>query len=617
MKTLALSRKWTAVAVVLAGLTATSAALLTGGCHHDGSNGPSGTTETREPTFVRELATNGATLGGRAKAPGLLHVYSLKVEQDLGFIAKKDDKYRPDQSSIKLAIRGELRMAFVGAEGDGHRVYAELSALTIDLGNDADTRAIAGEMMRPFMVSADVDGRVRGYAFERNVSTMAQNMIRSIVGQAQLVAKREARFEATEDDIHGTYVARYERSGAGQITKTKVRYEKIVTNDALVQPDQSARIEHGGQTIAKIDDDGWPVSLTSDEKKIATMGDDMPTASTHLRLEMKLLSTKTDTSLLDYFDRTSLVRVGPFGAVDRAAARRASDEKLAGDRTIDDMLATARRLQGEQARGVLAEQMAARFRLTPDAIEAAANAANKLRVDDAKLLTSALASASTPEATRALGGIANDKRIDADVRAQAATQLAFSGQNAADAKDALVQAMGDGSRDVRTSAALALGSVVRELGGDDTVTNELAQSYREAASDDERMAFLHALGNTGSVDVLPVAREALRSSNESLRDAAAQALRFLPLGEADTLLDGIILGDAAEDVRTAAVEAIGFRIAERHAGVFERVLLTDPSNKVKGEVVTVVTKQLATRGATLSTQGRAVLQALLAKARQQ
>lgn len=59
-----------------------------------------------------------------------------------------------------------------------------------------------------------------------------------------------------------------------------------------------------------------------------------------------------------------------------------------------------------------------------------------------------------------------------------------------------------------------------------------------------------------------------------------QALRFLPLGEADPMLDHAVMNDESENVRQGAVDAVGFRIVERHATALHRVLDADPSRKV-------------------------------------
>src|SRR4051812_20593362 len=90
MKTLTLSRKFTLGALVLAVLTAGSAAVLTGGCHRADSSTTAGVGEGEvagQTATTHALAVSGVR--GRAEAPGLLHVYSVKFDQDLGFVAKE------------------------------------------------------------------------------------------------------------------------------------------------------------------------------------------------------------------------------------------------------------------------------------------------------------------------------------------------------------------------------------------------------------------------------------------------------------------------------------------------------------------------------------------------
>lgn len=614
MKTLALSRKLTVGAAVLALLAAGAGVAAFGaGCHR--GDAPEATGQTAEQGGGLTAQTgNAAHLRGRAEAPGLLHVYALTMRQELGFVAKQD-LARPDSASVKLGIGAELRLAYVGAEGARHRLFAQLANVKVTM-DGADTAALAAELEKPFYVSTDADGLVRGYAFARGVSPIAQNMVRAILGQTQVAARPGASYETVEDDIHGSYAATYTRSTSGRVDKKKGRYARLATASGSEGADKSARVETHGETTATLDESGWVVALSSKESKVASLGDQMPTASTRIEVEMTRTETRLDGALAGRFEReaSELVHVGPFGIADESGSARLADERLVGQRSLNDLVAAARTTDGVSPRALLGEQMAARFRLTPGDTENAAAIATKLSAKDAQLLTSALASAKTPEAVRAMGAIANQKDVDVEVRAQAATQLAFAGPLAAEAKDALLQAMGDGSRDVRTSAALALGNVARELGGDAALVSELVHGIHDARDEDERISFLHALGNSGSLEVLPLAKEAMTSESEPLREAAVSALRFLPLGEADAMLDAAAMNDGSETVRQAAVDAMGFRIVERHAPALHRVLDADVSRKVKVEVFRIVSRALAGRGKTLSPEGRALLEALLAKA---
>lgn len=610
-----LSRKMTLGALALVVSASGAAALFAGGCHH--GEPKTATSASRSGEGAGSAAAANATskgARGRAEAPGLLHVYSVRFNQALAFNSADD---RNANAAIKLDVGASLALAFVGNDGDRHRLYGQLSDVKVDVGGakPEQTAALVQELQKPFYVSADADGRVRGYAFARDLSTMAQNMIRGLVGSSQVAARGDATFVAAEDDIHGTYQATYSREASGEIRKTKGRYDRVATLSSLVRANDSATVETGGQTIAKLDESGWVTTLSVDEKKKATMGEKMPTASTQIRLDMKLESTRLDASLIARFeqDRADLVIVGPYGTGDEAAATRSSDQKLVGERSVDDLASLVRRATDDQERGRLSEQLSARFRLTPGSVDRAVELASKLPPRDGQLVASALASAETPESMRALGSLANAKQAPSVVRAQAATQLAFAGKHSGEARDSLLQAMGDGSRDVRESAALALGNVARELDGEPTAVNELVQSYREATTDEDRVVFMRALGNSGSPELLPIAREALANPNESLREAAAAALRFLPLGEADVLLDATLVADDSENVRESAVDAIGFRIVEKHAATLARSLDTDGSGKVKAEIGTIITRALAVRGGTLSQEARAVLKALLAK----
>jgi HEAT repeat protein len=230
---------------------------------------------------------------------------------------------------------------------------------------------------------------------------------------------------------------------------------------------------------------------------------------------------------------------------------------------------------------------------------------------------SALGGAATPDSTKALGRLTNDANAPAAVRAHAASQLAFAkGANAPDARDALAQAAADPSREVREASSLALGNVARELGDSDGESvRDLVARYEHAKDDEERTMLLEALGNSGSIEILPTVRGALTSENESIREAAAHALRFLPIGEADTVLSRVLGSEPSTTVIVAAIDSIGFRIVEMHARALERVVVADTAGRVRSAVAEVARRALDSRKATLSTEARAVLTSLLEKTR--
>lgn len=551
----------------------------------------------------------------RTRAPGLRHTYATRFDQDLALAGGNG---KSGNASVRIRVTGELSLAFVAHVDGKHRLFAELSGAKLELGaRSPKTEAVEKELAKPFYVITEPDGRVRGYAFARGLSPTAQNILRGIVGSAQIAVRDERTWTANEDDIQGSYVASYARGDGGEIVKTKGKYEKVATMTSLVAADEAAAVETRSRGVAFVGEDGWATKITLDEHKTASMGANMPTATTDAHLEMSLGGTQADPSLLGRFEREAdgLFDAGPFGTGDDAEARRAADQRAAGDATMDALLAQARVTEDDKEVGALADRMAARLRLSPGESDRMVPLAKTLPDREARTLVGALGAAGTKESTQALGKIVGQKGTPSGVRAQAATQLAFSGENALEAREPLVQGMSDSSRDVRESSALALGSVARELGDSDTDSvSELVRRYEQAETDEDRALFLRALGNSGSVEVLPIARRAFTSENEALREAAAHALRFLPIGEADAVLSRILVEDPAEEVRLATVDAIGYRIVEMHLAAFERAIAADANGRLRAAIGEVATRALATRGKTLTPQAREALQALIRKA---
>ncbi len=605
-----MKKKTLALSLALLALTGGGAALY--GAHRCSSTAPSATTSAGE-------GVDGPVTGApkppsrfdRARAPGLRHTYAARFDQDLVLAGKSGG------AKVRLRVTGDLSLAFVAHVDGKHRLFAELTGATLELGTrSAKTAAVEKELAKAFYVLTEPDGRVRGYVFARGVSPTAQNILRGIVGGAQIAVRDESAWTANEDDIQGSYVASYTRTDDGTIGKTKGKYDKVATMSALVPADETAAVETRARGTARVGEDGWITELALDEHKTASMGAGMPTATTDAHLELKLAGTKHDGSLLGRFEREvdGLFEAGPFGTGDDAEAQRAADQRAAGDATMDALLAQARATEDDKEVGAIADRMAARLRLSPDEADRSVSLTKTLGDREARTLVGALGAAGTKESTKALGRIVGQKGTPAGVRAQAATQLAFAGDNALEAKEPLMQGMSDASRDVRESSALALGSIARDLGDSDADSvAELVRRYEQAETDEDRALFLRALGNSGSVEALPIARRALASENEALREAAAHAVRFLPVGEADALLSRILVEDPAEEVRLAAVDAIGYRLVEMHIAAFERAIAADTNGRLRGAIGEIATRALSTRGKTLTPQAREALQALIRK----
>lgn len=547
---------------------------------------------------------------GRTSAPGLRHTYATTFEQDLALAGGSG------RADLRVRVTGDLDLAFVAYDDGRHRLYAELTHVSFEAGAPSPaSAAVAKELERPFYVATETDGRVRGYAFARDVSPIAQNVLRALLGSAQVALRDGAAWTADEDDVMGSYVASYERRDDGAIVKSKGAYARVATPGGLVPAAEAARIDDRLRAVARAGDDGWLESLSLEEHRTASLGADMPSAKTDARLSLRLVGTRPDPSLLGRFEREAdgLSITGPFGTGDEAKAVRASDERAAAGASMEDLLALARGAAGDAETGAIADRMSARLRLTPEDADRMAPLARTLPVGEARVLVSALGAAGTRASVSALGKILGDEGAPAAIRAEAASHLAFADEHALEAREPLTQGLRDASRDVRESSALALGNVARTLDGDGDSVAELVRRYEEARSLEERALYLRALGNTGSAEVLPIARAVLEHDEDALREVAVQALRFLPVGEADAVLSQALVTDPADAVRVATVDAIGYRLVEMHLPALERAVAADAAGAVRAAIREIASRALARRGGTLSAAAREALQALVDK----
>ncbi len=114
------------------------------------------------------------------------------------------------------------------------------------------------------------------------------------------------------------------------------------------------------------------------------------------------------------------------------------------------------------------------------------------------------------------------------------------------------------------TALLAAANQARTLDGDDPeatrdVVELLLKRYTEATSNPARGLLVGAMGNTGAPRVLPALQHALQTGDVAIARYAAFALRHIPGGEADGLLELLLRQHASEAVRIQAMRAIEVR----------------------------------------------------------
>ena len=276
------------------------------------------------------------------------------------------------------------------------------------------------------------------------------------------------------------------------------------------------------------------------------------------------------------------------GAV--AATPAPAPKPRAGDERIDELLAAV--AAGREGDGLPARIETA-LRRDDDAVRATLAF---IRGDKAtKMVIDTLAASGTPAAQDALCSLARDGRLPRHIRAEAVSSLGLVRRPTVATMTEVSELIRTREPDLAAPALFLAGTVARAGRVDHPVHAAaiekivIAESAR-ARGTDELLDALAALGNLGSVAVLPRLRTALASGDSRIRAAAARALRLVPDAEADRLLVTTLRRDHDPTVRAAAIFAAGFRKLDPLVGALSDTAQSDPTDYVRAGAVTLLAR---------------------------
>jgi HEAT repeat protein len=297
-------------------------------------------------------------------------------------------------------------------------------------------------------------------------------------------------------------------------------------------------------------------------------------------------------------DESKLERVDFFAQETAEEASHRVEQARAGNATAESLVARVQDAKLESDGKLLVEthdQMVAVFHVHPNEIDRAARAvvSNETSSVAAHVVLGALSGASTPKSLDALGDILKAPSVDSSLRAIAAGEIALASTTSPGAIAALREAQSDTAPDVRSASTLALGAA-SPLSADQGpgIFSDLMSSLEQAKTPGERALYLRALGNAGNAAAFSVIADAIDDSDVMVQIAAVTALRFIKDPQVDPLLDSVLTTSPTDDVREAALFAIGFREPTLHVSVIEAIGKTDPSESVRMNAVDLLQRMV-------------------------
>ncbi|TMQ04658.1 MAG: hypothetical protein E6J91_42850 [Deltaproteobacteria bacterium] len=499
--------------------------------------------------------------GQRRWDPGLDRTYALD------FTTRLAGATQP----IDVRVQGDWQTTVVD-DADRHATLRlQLGRAQVSSPDGPAPAAMLDEMGRPWFVELDRKGRIAAAWFDPVVGRPSRDLLKTLAAYLQYCSPGND-CHGTEQDATGMYEADYESARGDDVTRSKSHYVSIVTARGPAPP-----ADVGGPDVQtsrgrfELDPDGWPVRTTMEETlRVSVAG----TRQTFSNFEAARAGMRRYAPLAEVPDARSTAE-----NLDRQELGGADYQQLMGE------LAAARDPHAEVA---VQRRLRALFALEPDDARRAATMLRDatLPIAARKTVIAALAAAGTPEAQRALvDSLAGPSTTE--LRQQTLASLGMVATPSADTVAAL-QAISDAPAEPgdQHTVLLAIGSMARHLGhSDDDPVMWLIERLRGAASSQDVVICLRALGNTADPRALHAFRFALQSSDIEVRAAAVSALRLIDDPAADALIGGVLLGDRDDGVRAEAVFAASFRSLDRVLPSLAAALERDPASRVRLGIV--------------------------------
>lgn len=572
----------------------------------------SGTSASGTGRTVAETTTLPRRVSGQ---PGALRAYHIELDNntviDTGAMLGNEGA---SEQTMELGFEGTWLLQELSSDSEDILVHAQLVLDKLKLINSESPvpEDMLGKMKETLALSLVIrygaDGRVLGIRVPPLLDTdpSAFMPIKMLIASMQIVYGSEAvdSWQVTEDDATGAVVARYQWGRNGVLDKHKLDY---VTQP----PGETPTIGNGLDVSSKLTasyglvDKGWIAKATYSE-------------TSTLKLEGILGATpgQGDFSMFSNTD----IHAALLSAAPRAIAaltpewtkwpeRPLADSTMQSRRrleldpeyqlaltidvfgVIDSLAKLGDRTEDVDNRVTLEQLLAMALQARPSEIDKLVDKILDGTYDNAKAadVMNALSSAGSPEAQAGLAKIMDAKDVDEGIRQGGVWSFHGVETPTVESLEALRKGMDEYQGSLQSTSLLAYGRVAGNMDRDPSVgdaeaaaaaVRELISRFRRESDPHQRSLLLDALGNSGHPLALPIMLEIIGQPGHALRVTAIRGLRFMPVGQADQVLRGLLPAPDSIEDRSAAVYAISFRDFSSYAQVLMERIKVEPAAEV-------------------------------------
>jgi hypothetical protein len=486
----------------------------------------------------------------------------------------------------RFVHEGAFSLMVYAAEPDGWTVGLALTELDVDMTSTIGGRVHPSDEPAPrldgeVLLRIARSGEIGTIAFPKETSGAARRLLKEILTHWRIVLDVDpaaTAWETLERDVTGTYRARYERRGPGEIVKSKLEYTAFA-----VQGDLGVEGRGTGRTVYELD----PLPRRVEGRD-------------RLGLLLQGSKARIDSEIAFRYVRVAHER----RAVDAPRAVAGGTTLYEAEKPDRDVDSEKVRLWARQELDALAKLAATRAIPSADADHIARKLVRVIQLGDVgaaevrrqlsdasctdamhALLASTLGLAGTPAAQGVLAELLAEGRWSDERRRDTLFALLYVKEPVAELDRALVRLHHDNAR-LAGHTLMFLGTIGHRVLGRDAARFDRIRDFMEerlgAARDHrEKANVLAAMGNLGADDVSDQVRAALDDQSWIARSAALRALRRVRAAEVDGILVRKAREDAAPPVRTAALETL---VSRHRAGLADAKALGLPLRELLAQI---------------------------------
>jgi HEAT repeat protein len=489
-------------------------------------------------------------------------------------------------NDFQVSLQGQLILTVLEQKGDKIFVYYSLPNSAVKItssGQEAVEQAqlIQEDLKQEIFATLNSQGKVISVSFDPNVSDIAQNFARTLLGISQFVTPNSNRnasnWETLEDDPNGKYIARYENSW-GKFEKTKLRYLESVSSKKADASEVKTTIKPSGKLTANFNlKNGYLTSLKGKEsqqiiiskKNVGQVETDLDmTYISQTMLNAEQLN-QLQTARKERHQLTSSIALSatPSEAETEAKIQR---QEL-GDATLETLLADLKTAEASsdenQNHTPLYLKLKALVYLQP---ESSKTLSELLVTADAQSLTmqilsGALSAVGNSQAQTALANTINARSQDWDALYVLIPSLGAVNNPIQETEDTLNKlAFNSNDERIASTAQLALGTISYNLiqtspNRANTIVKQFVQKLSKAKTEEQTRQYLLVLGNTGSANAFDTIVSFTKASSAKIRGAATSALRLIDSKQVEDVITKILTEDTDDSVRLEAATTLGYR----------------------------------------------------------